>query len=83
MSLCIVYKNSRGDFHHYLIKERFDENLGTNLLYVDCGDEEPPEFIGIEALIKYYTIYASLHSFSLANGLNVDVFPWWHLISNV
>ncbi|VIO99476.1 protein B0207.11, putative [Brugia malayi] len=81
--LCIVYKNSRGDFYHYLIRERFDKNLHTDLLYVDCGDEEPPEFIGIEALIKYYTVYASLHSFSLANGLSVDVFPWWHLISNV
>ncbi|KAL3986001.1 hypothetical protein ACH3XW_40980 [Acanthocheilonema viteae] len=78
ISLCIVYKNSCGKFHHYLIKERFDKNLRVNLLYVDCGDETPPEFVGIKALIKHYTVYASLHSFSLANGLSVDVFPWWH-----
>ncbi|VBB25355.1 unnamed protein product [Acanthocheilonema viteae] len=64
--------------NHYLIKERFDKNLRVNLLYVDCGDETPPEFVGIKALIKHYTVYASLHSFSLANGLSVDVFPWWH-----
>ncbi|KAM3716447.1 hypothetical protein ACO02O_00613 [Dirofilaria immitis] len=79
--LCIVYKNSRGDFYHYLIKERYDENLHADLLHVDYGDEKAPEFIGIEALIKYYTIYASLHSFSTANGLSVDVFPWWCLMT--
>uniref|UniRef100_A0A0R3RSR2 Uncharacterized protein n=1 Tax=Elaeophora elaphi TaxID=1147741 RepID=A0A0R3RSR2_9BILA len=83
ISLCIVYKNSRGNFYHYLIKERFDENLRTSLLYVDCDDEAAPEFIGIAALIKYYTVYASLHSFSLASGLSVDIFPWWHLISDI
>ncbi|CAG9540506.1 unnamed protein product [Cercopithifilaria johnstoni] len=78
ISLCIVYKNSCGNFYHYLIKERYDKNLRTRLLYVDYGDEAPPEFISIGALIKHYTIYASLHSFSLASGLSVDVFPWWN-----
>uniref|UniRef100_A0A2K6WD31 SH2 domain-containing protein n=1 Tax=Onchocerca volvulus TaxID=6282 RepID=A0A2K6WD31_ONCVO len=81
--LCIVYKNSHGDFYHYLIKERFDENLRTNLLYVDCGDKEPPEFISVEALVKYYTIYASLYSLPMANELSVDVFPWWYLMNKV
>ncbi|MCP9257063.1 hypothetical protein DINM_000304 [Dirofilaria immitis] len=69
------------NFSHYLIKERYDENLHADLLHVDYGDEKAPEFIGIEALIKYYTIYASLHSFSTANGLSVDVFPWWCLMT--
>ncbi|VDK70474.1 unnamed protein product [Litomosoides sigmodontis] len=81
--LCIVYKNSCGNFYHYLIKERFDRNLHVSLLHVDYGDETPPEFIGIEALVKYYTIYASLHSFSLASGLCVDVFPWWNEVNKV
>lgn len=33
--------------------------LHGRLLYVDYGDPDAPEFIGLSALVKYYT-YASL-----------------------
>ncbi|VDN03423.1 unnamed protein product [Thelazia callipaeda] len=78
LQLCIIYKTSRGDFYHYRIKEQFDAIFQRDILYVDCGEEESPKFLGIEALIKYYSIYASLHSFSSSKGLNIDIFPWWN-----
>ncbi|VDM28768.1 unnamed protein product [Toxocara canis] len=62
---------------HYPIVERFDDNVKASLLHVDYGDDRCPEFMRLGALIKYYCIYASLHSYSQNSGLTADVFPWW------
>uniref|UniRef100_A0A915C6L3 Envelope protein n=1 Tax=Parascaris univalens TaxID=6257 RepID=A0A915C6L3_PARUN len=54
LPLSIVYRNSRGEYFHYPIKERYDEIVRAVLLYVDYGDDRCPEFMRLGALIKYY-----------------------------
>uniref|UniRef100_A0A0M3IQX0 USP domain-containing protein n=1 Tax=Ascaris lumbricoides TaxID=6252 RepID=A0A0M3IQX0_ASCLU len=57
LPLYIVYRNSRGEYFHYPIKERFDEIVHAVLLHVEYGDDRSPEFMRLGALIKYYRFF--------------------------
>ncbi|KAH7729005.1 hypothetical protein AAVH_03378 [Aphelenchoides avenae] len=85
LPLYVVYRASTGEFFHYPIMERPDE-LHGKLLYVDYGDSDPPEFVSLSSLVKYYTTYCVLRQESGDgednSSVNIDVFPWWILGSD-
>ncbi|VDM36707.1 unnamed protein product [Toxocara canis] len=77
LQLYVVYKTSNGTFCHYKIVDASPPNSLERMFTVDYGDSHAPRFISLYSLVRYYSLYASLHSDCDSDAIQADVFPCW------
>lgn len=61
------------DFSHYPVRQNHRPSRPDvpNVVYVDYGAPDTPQFESLASLVQYYAVYV------LLRDERADVFPWW------